>query len=1208
MIPTSRIVDNFNDAINHLGKAVATSKEGDIPKAQRELVDCSIKIYSSLEWSMKNYLSAIFNDSILHDREIKIIEGSGFFPKFSLFQSNVSPSFEESDINPDPVLTLRQSVRNNPEHSGFIPYYNSIIEVLEEVKKIISCYIDSTATFSDLPSIEQSDIPEDNNWSRFYKACESFNNNINYILLTNSNTDYDPEKYKYLGLLDWSLIIDFNPNTETEGFYKNASPEISKRKKIHLNTLNDFISFSQYNTCYWLAANGLLGREDTITNNYRNWSRKYSNFLDDYFQKFFSTIGDAPTVVVIMWDEKDYVRKLCELIDIQAGEKCKYIFASDSSVKIENVINTYNGSFIQTSIPQIADGVLRIRNFLTDSDFDEQYILPARDETFVTLSREHYLWIEEDFHVVHRNIIDKSLVNFDEKAEMLKFFKGGEISWEGLQLNHDIARDKTTSIKRMFEKFLRERKTKIIDFNHYPGIGGTTLCKKIAWQLRDEHPVLIMKKYRHGDSIEKIYKIFEATRKSILIIIESAEINIDDAHRLFDELLSRNIPCLCVVIKRSKFNHNDEIYVDGVLSDLEFASFISRYKELKPEKQSRLERALKSNEVKERHPFYLGLITFEKEFEGLESYIKKSLEEATDTQKKIISIISFCHYFAQKSISAQMFTSLLSLPESSMVNFEKHLNDNLLSLLVNDKKLFWRPIHYLVSEEILKTVLTSTGSNRDNWKTHLLGLAIIIIDLIANSTSTPTENDIDLLQRIFVLRDNQELLGKEEETNFSNFVGSGLQTDEQRLEVFLHLTNSFPNEPHYWAHLSRLYSIKIGDHEKALEAITNAINFSNGTDALLFHMKGMCLRKKSYDDMSSMLELDKIPENNLIRLKEIIEESGRNFEISRVKNPLNEYGYISHIQLIIHTIDFYFKISSYDDKTNFMRNLDPWLHSKLDLAEEMLSKVKFQTQMKGNNSFVDSCNISIQNLYGDYARVIEGWNNLLTKNYGNKPSIRRSIIWAYVRRSSNWENLQNKEIVKILSLIEDNIQEEPDNSKNIILWFNAARRSESITINSAIVKISTWRTLSETDDSIYYLGILNTILAIEGASTAKINAENLIKELSEKKRNAPFRKHCYEYLGKGVGLTKLIKRKIAISYSEENEITYNTEILQKVKGKISFIKGPEAGNIELTCGLSAFFIPARGEGFAKDRDINKNVEFYLGFSYDGLRAFEVESI
>ena len=52
---------------------------------------------------------------------------------------------------------------------------------------------------------------------------------------------------------------------------------------------------------------------------------------------------------------------------------------------------------------------------------------------------------------------------------------------------------------------------------------------------------------------------------------------------------------------------------------------------------------------------------------------------------------------------------------------------------------------------------------------------------------------------------------------------------------------------------------------------------------------------------------------------------------------------------------------------------------------------------------------------------------------------------------------------------------------------------------------------------------------------------------------------------------------------------------------------PKKGRIEIRGGLEAFFVPGKS-GLHAGRDENVPVKFYLGFSYDGPRAWAVQRI
>lgn len=703
-----------------------------------------------------------------------------------------------------------------------------------------------------------------------------------------------------MGLLDWSLIIDFNPNTEIDGLYKNAKEQIELRKKVHLLTNEDVVAFSPYNSTYWLAGNGLYGRQSTLTNDFKSWNRKYLNFLNKFIASYFQTFGDKPSNLIILWDNQPYIQKVCESIDFISGEKTKLIYAIPNLSKLNNVYEIYNGPTIEISIPKIADSILRIRNFYNNGVSPDIFTLPAKDEEFVVLEHKDFLWFEEDFEVLHRNILDKIDISNDDLRERDKFYKGNQISWVGLHLHHDIDRDKTTSIKRKIEKALRDREPVKYILHHHPGIGGTTLSRRIGWDLKDDYPVILLRSYRSQDTVEKIFKLFELTRKSILIIAEVSIINIDDLNKLYNELLSRNFPCVFLLVQRSESTVSSTFTLEDLLTDTEFQTFIAKYKELCPQKNLILDQILKSSEKKERHPFYLGLAAFEENFDGLENFIERNIFGATEIQRKVMSIIALCYFYGQKDTSAQMLTTLLMTSENSIIILDKHLNGNLLSLLINEEDIKWRPIHYLVAQQLLVQILSGQNGNKIFWKNNLPDLAISIIKLISDKSSIPSDNETELLKRLFVYRDNQEILGKEEESKFSNFIENGLQTDEARLMIFLQLTESFPAESHFWAHLARFYSLIMKNHAEALKAISKAIDLSDENDSLLYHMKGMCLRAIAREKMNELRGRKNCSKDQINEIQDLIDEAGDNFLESREINPSNEHGYISHIQLLIN--------------------------------------------------------------------------------------------------------------------------------------------------------------------------------------------------------------------------------------------------------------------------------------------------------------------
>jgi hypothetical protein len=109
-----------------------------------------------------------------------------------------------------------------------------------------------------------------------------------------------------------------------------------------------------------------------------------------------------------------------------------------------------------------------------------------------------------------------------------------------------------------------------------------------------------------------------------------------------------------------------------------------------------------------------------------------------------------------------------------------------------------------------------------------------------------------------------------------------------------------------------------------------------------------------------------------------------------------------------------------------------------------------------------------------------------------------------------------------------------------------------------------------------------------------------------------YRDKSYEWWGEGEGLRRLVHHSELGDWIKEpgggKDFWENTTPLARVRGKISKWKGPQAGEIELAGDLQAFFVPARrlgsDHGFTS-KDVNSEVTFFLGFSFDGPRAWEV---
>lgn len=990
MCTESIIIARYNESINNISKAYSFSKNGKLSEAQTEMINSSTATYEVFEWSLKR---------IILDH--KLIDKTNPFVKNLLNKGNtknivdflneyIQPKFSFANIDVNKILSYKSIVRNQPEHNGHIPYFNHLLLINKEVRKIILKYIDETAELKDIPNpLSESDIVTDYGWDEFEAACDKFTSLKDYILIIGKNYNFSNDKLELLGLIDWKLIIDFDQESESLGFLKYAKEEIQKTKTIHHITINDDYNISSKNALYWLAAQGMMGRSTSITNDHRTWNRKNKSYISKFVRDFFKTYSDKLLNVVILYENPLYVKSIIDILDELNGPNIKYIFATPTKNTIEEISNIYSGYYVNISIPKICDGILKIRSKFDLTNFRAQFDLPAKDQEYVVIDNKTKVWLSEDLEVIYRNMVDLD-INLDYFLEKEQFYKGYPITWTGIELNNDIIRTKSHEIKRKIDRSLKDRIPTKIALNHTPGSGGTTVGRRISYDFRIQNPTVILKFYRASDTINRIYKIFEETKLSVLVLCDNSNINKEDINKLFDEAQSRSIPSVFFVISRvDSRKNNDGLFLNETLDDSEFNNFIIKYSEIVPEKKQTFINLKNSTDINIKHPFYLGLVAFEADFRGLENYVAYHLSDLNKIQKNIITLMSFCYYYAQKGMSAQLFSSIVESHEHTIVRLNEHLSQNALSLFINEEGLNWRPRHYLIAHEILK----QTCQN-DNITFQLSTLSIDLIQLISSYSVILSNQDNELLRRLFVYRNNEELISDEDESNFSALI-EDLPTDEAKLLVLQKLAQEFPFEAHFHAHLSRFYSIKLKKHNDAYNSINIAIEVSDGNDSLLYHMKGMCIKNIIYDKINSYRNTQNVRFDHDIET--LVLEAGDCFQKSRELNPNNEHGYISHIHLLISYIDFGFKISNFTNKMEYLKNMLAIYQDKLNLAEDLLGEIKMKR--RNNSTYFDQCNIKLKALYENHTDVIQGWHNLLSRNPSNRNAIRRSIVNVYKRRA-----------------------------------------------------------------------------------------------------------------------------------------------------------------------------------------------------------------
>ena len=158
-------------------------------------------------------------------------------------------------------------------------------------------------------------------------------------------------------------------------------------------------------------------------------------------------------------------------------------------------------------------------------------------------------------------------------------------------------------------------------------------------------------------------------------------------------------------------------------------------------------------------------------------------------------------------------------------------------------------------------------------------------------------------------------------------------------------------------------------------------------------------------------------------------------------------------------------------------------------------------------------------------------------------------------------------------------------------------------VESIFEQVQYWRAEPVSVDAVYYAYVLNALMAMDGSRLALQQYEQYLEECRELTRFRRNRDRSYEWLGDGHGIARLVHQSRLGDWDRDLGFWKNTEPLARIPGRVARINGPQAGFIELAGGLEAFFVPARSR-LSRGSE-NTPVLAFLGFSYDGLRAWDI---
>ena len=473
------------------------------------------------------------------------------------------------------------------------------------------------------------------------------------------------------------------------------------------------------------------------------------------------------------------------------------------------------------------------------------------------------------------------------------------------------------------------------------------------------------------------------------------------------------------------------------------------------------------------------------------------------------------------------------------------------------------------------------------------------MDFCRSEGHPQSQSLLELARRVFIYRDNVEVLGTERasQTRYAQMI-EDIPSPQGKMEVLEYLTERFPTEAHFHSHLARLLS-QGGEYRRALECADRAIELQPG-DHVLHHMRGMVHRQQMRMSIEAHADLGDVTE--------IAKLASKSFTDARNHRPEAEHSYVSEVQTLISLVD-YAGSGTQDVVRDVLAQsgTEPFIKAALERADDLLDQVRHLYGGEKPSHYVDDCRARLARFYGDYESALQAWDSLLARQDVHRPPVQRQIAWTLVRRrDETWTALRINELRRVRRLLEENLQEDPNDSTSLRLWLRAVRLPPAAaSLDHVIERVTYWKANTDSWDAAYYLYVLHALRALDGSTQGAADSERALDECRGLTRFRRDRTRSFEWLGHGDGIGRLVHQSRLGDW--EGDFWGDPSALVRVEGRIKSIDGPQKGIVEVGGAVDAFFVPARAD-FYEGRDTNVGVDCYLGFSYDGPRAWDVKKV
>jgi hypothetical protein len=1036
--------------------------------------------------------------------------------------------------------------------------------------------------------------------TKIANVCSQFDGTVTTIAVVTPNF-LDRWALVDVAARPWNLLIDFDPLVnEADGAYSTA---VNLGHALRLVAPGQDL-LASHNATLWLAAGGLAapGATEAPAMSLRVWRTQYLSPLRDSLGRFVSA-ASLPIRVILFGESDDRVRAVAEQILDIAGDRASLLIVATQSA---DALQAYEPSMLK------ADPLSTIRSIpAREEDIRDSRLVPtvpggADPGGRIAVPESFLLEFDDQFELLHSLVASTSHA-VDGVGQ--DFYRGRGVTWYELSVDADLPRTASkAALSAIVRAKLEHRSTQRHVFRHYPGAGGSTLVRRVAWDFHDQFPTLFANQVQDEKGLlERIQELARVTGCPVLAVIENTSDRITDW--VFEQLRASSVPALLLMSGRGTGNpgsgpHRGKPDLSRELtfmSDAEAIEFRRWFASLQPANAQQVNAVEKSGTAV---PFLFALAAFQDDFTGLEQYVEGFFATLPSHLLEPLTVIALVHRYAGVSIQASAFAEQLGYPAHQPARLQRHFGATADGLLIEERTGYWRTIHALVAQAILQASLrpktgAAAGAGSDGWKLNLAPAAITLIDVVASACTDGLTDDMrNVLESTFIRRGNRELT----RGRYSMLVAE-LPT-KSRGHVFERLTEQFPEEPHFWAHRGRWLSFDAHSHPRARECFDEALRLED-RDPLLFHMRGTATRRELFDLLDSnpgSADQSEAETDLLSRFTTLANESLADFEATWTLDNSSDFALNAAAELCIRGIEWGKRRSGCKTYTEFLKRPSSAFYVELlDNANIALDRA---ADLRADDAISDEfaqLEARMRGVYDNFPAMISSWRNMIASaNPPERIRLRSRTARLYGDRHGGWHLAKEKDLAAAFELLNANLLDDPTDPLTCRLWLRVARHRR-VSLERAQEVVSNWVEFDKSRDALYNDYVLTALAALAGGLASQDQLEEKLARLQAKTQYLGSRRSIIDWLGIEPGFQALVSRGQVKSWERRTQPPPAS--LARIEARITRVSSNTSGRLKLSSGMDAFFTPAQG-GFRTD-DLNKSVTAVLGFSMDGVQAWNV---